>query len=58
MQDHASEKRGWLGHVAAVIERKTIIAYDRILSISPSVQREIGTIRGSLDGIDLVCVDP
>ena len=54
MQDHASEKRGWLGHVAAVIERKTIIAYDRILSISPSVQREIGTIRGSLDGIDLV----
>lgn len=54
MQEHATEKHAILGHVAAATETETLNAYNQIISISPSVSREIAELRNSDAGIHLV----
>jgi glycosyltransferase involved in cell wall biosynthesis len=54
MQEHATEKHPLLGHVAAATETATLNAYDDIISISPSVSREIARLRGTDKGVRVV----
>ena len=54
MGDHASRKRGLIGHVASAAEKKTVRAYNEIISISPSVMKTIATLRGTDEGLRLV----
>ncbi|MEE2754893.1 MAG: glycosyltransferase family 4 protein [Candidatus Latescibacterota bacterium] len=54
MQEHATEKHPLLGCVAAATETATLNAYDDVISISPSVSKEIASLRGCSEGIRVV----
>ncbi len=54
MGEHATEKRGAIGRIAAIAEQSALKTYDHVISISPSVMKGIGAIRGSHEGLHLV----